>query len=413
MNEELLRHIPFFSDLPADEIQNLAKTLGVRDLPAGETLFHEGDQGDALFLVLDGELDVLLGEGTSDEKIMAQRRSGEYVGEMSLVLPGGKRTASVRAAADSKLWVLTRADFDSLLRRQPGLIFSIARVLSERLDASNTSTFHEIVAKNHALQQAYDELKAAQQQIIAKEKLEKELQLAAEIQVSILPKQMPRLPGFGFGAYMNPARAVGGDFYDLFYIDEQRVGVLIGDVADKGVPSALFMARVHALISAEALHCDHPGQVLRGVNAYLLNRDETNLFVTVIYGVIDNRSEIFQYARAGHEIPLLREEGQACRPIQGGRGQPLGILDPILLDEQSIAIPPGATLLLFSDGMTDCRNPQGEAFGYERLHAAFDSLPTQPAQQTCNALERSLLDFRNNAPQDDDITLVAIFRESA
>lgn len=410
MNEELLRKIPFFSDLPEAEIASLARSMSVQDLHAGEMLFHEGDQGDALFLVIEGELQVLLGAGTPDEKVMAQRKPGEYVGEMSLVLPGGKRTASVRAAAECKLWVLTRADFDALLRRQPGQIYNLARILSERLDASNTATFHEIVTKNRELQQAYDELKAAQEQIIAKEKLEKELQLAAEIQMSILPKQMPDLPGFDFGAHMDPARAVGGDFYDMFLIDTQRVGILIGDVADKGIPSALFMARVHALISAEALHCEHPGDVLRRVNRYLFSRDEIDLFVTVIYGILERGSGIFKYARAGHEIPILLRAGETSTPIPGGRGQPLGILDPIALDEQAITIPPGGTLLMFSDGLTDCRNPQGDPFSHERLLTALDRSAAPAAQQTCDAIASTLLDFRENAAQDDDVTLVTIFR---
>ncbi len=411
MTPELLRQIPFFSDLPEQEIQYLAQNMRVKHLRPGEMLFHEGDPGDALFLVVEGELHVLLGAGTADEKVMAQRRPGEYVGEMSLVLPGGKRTASVRATQESKLWVLTRADFEALLQRQPGQIYSLARILSERLDASNTATFHEIVAKNRQLQQAYDDLKAAQEQIIAKEKLEKELQLAAQIQVSILPKQTPSLPGFSFGAHMDPARAVGGDFYDLFSLDAHRVGILIGDVADKGVPSALFMARVHALISAEALHCDRPGDVLRRVNEYLFSRDETDLFVTVIYGILDSQSGIFEFARAGHEIPLLRGRTGQVNPIASGRGQPLGILDPILLDEQTLILHPGETLLMFSDGLTDCRNPQGQAFGYEQLRQAFGQAAAQSAEETCQKLAQTLLTFRQTAEQDDDVTLVTIARK--
>jgi phosphoserine phosphatase RsbU/P len=411
VNEDLLRQIPFFRDLPAHEIETLEKIMPTQALNAGEILFREGEPGDALFLVVEGVLHVLLGEGTADEKIMDKRVAGEYVGEMSLILPGGRRTASIRAATDSKLRVLTRVNFEDLLRRRPGSIFSIARTLSERLDASNTDSYREILDKNRALQQAYDELKAAQVQIIAKEKLEKELQLAAQIQVSILPKQTPALPGFSFGAHMHPARAVGGDFYDLFPLDEHRVGVLIGDVTDKGVPSALFMARVHALISAEALHSDHPGNVLRRVNQYLFMRDETDLFVTVIYGILDNRSGMFEFARAGHEIPILHQPREFARPIPNGRGQPLGILEPLLLDEQTLQLKPGETLLLFSDGLTDCRNPQGEAFGYERLRESFSQFAAPSADETCQGLTQTLLDFRQGAEQDDDVTLVTIMRE--
>jgi sigma-B regulation protein RsbU (phosphoserine phosphatase) len=168
------------------------------------------------------------------------------------------------------------------------------------------------------------------------------------------------------------------------------------------------MARVHALISAEAFHCDHAGEVLRRVNQYLFSRDETDLFVTVLYGILDNRSGIFGFARAGHEIPLLCQPDQAASPIASGRGQPLGILDPLLLDEQRLQLQPGETLLLFSDGLTDCRNPQGEAFGYERLRAAANFSESQPAQQTCDGLSSALLAFRENAAQDDDVTLVSI-----
>jgi len=408
MDDQLLRRIPFLSDLPTEEYQTLAKNLSIRELAAGEILFRKGDVGDAMFLIVNGEVEILRGEGTPDEKIIAERRGGDYIGEMSLLIPGGRRTSSVRARFDSCLLELNRQEFEALLKRQPNLIFNIARILSERLDASNTSSFQEIVAKNRELQQAYDELKAAQEQIIAKEKLEKELQLAATIQQSILPKTMPALANFDFGVHMTPARAVGGDFYDLFQIGEHRTGILIGDVADKGVPSAIFMARVHALISAEAFHCDHPGEVLRRVNTYLLTREEIDLFITVIYGVLDNRIGTFTYARAGHEIPILHQPGQPPAPIPNGRGQPLGILDPLLLDEGVINIPSGETLLLFSDGLTDCRNPQGESFGIQRMYAALQHSAPQTAQQTCDALVNALRAFRNNTSQDDDVTLVTI-----
>jgi serine phosphatase RsbU (regulator of sigma subunit) len=408
MNAELLRQIAFFRDLPHEELEYLSHSLTVQSLAQGEILFHVGDIGDALYMVLEGWLDIVLGEGTSEEHLIAHRRAGEYVGEMSLIMQGGKRTATARAGAATRLWVMTRHDFDALLRRQPYLSFSIARVLSERLESSNTSTFHEIIAKNRALQQAYDELKIAQEQIIAKEKLEKELQLAAQIQISILPKRLPTLPGFDFGAHMFPARSVGGDFYDVFLLDEHRAGILIGDVADKGVPSAIFMARIHALISAEALHCDNPAEVVRRVNRYMFSRDEIDLFVTVIYGILDSRTGVFQFARAGHEIPLLRAPNQQTQPIPKGRGQPLGVIESSWVDEQALRIPPGGALLLFSDGLTDCRNPQGEEFGRDRLRDTFHHLNTGNAQQICDVMTETLLKFRENAAQDDDVTMVVI-----
>ena len=138
-------------------------------------------------------------------------------------------------------------------------------VLSQRLDNTNVSTFRDLTEKNRQLQKAFDELKAAQEQLIEKERLERELKVAADIQMSILPDVLPVHEAFDFGGRILPARQVGGDFYDVFFLDEDKIGVLIGDVADKGVPSAIFMARAHALIIAEADSATSPGEVLRMV----------------------------------------------------------------------------------------------------------------------------------------------------
>ncbi len=408
MNEELLRQIPFFRDLPHGELKFLANTLTVMDIPAGAVLFREGDIGDSFYIVIEGSLDILLGEGTAEEKLFSTVGSGSYLGEMSLLMPGGKRSASARAVERSKLWVMTREDFDDLLHRQPHLGYAMVQVLSERLDASNIATFRDMVAKNRELQKAYDELKDAQEQIIEKEKLEKELELAATIQASILPYRLPRLASHDFGAHIDSARAVGGDFYDVFMLDQRHVGILIGDVADKGVPSAIFMARVHALITAEAVHCDDPVSVLQQVNHYLTKRDESDLFVTCIYGILDIQTSIFHFARAGHEIPLLIAPNSPTSPIQRQAGLPIGVTPRILLDEQSIYLPPDSTLLLFSDGMIDCRNPLGEEFGRERLRQTLHQLKGKNAQEVCDLLKEALLAFRQDASQDDDVTLLAI-----
>ncbi len=127
-----------------------------------------------------------------------------------------------------------------LLQRWPVLAHAMVNILSERLDATNNASFRDLTQKNHALQKAYDEFKAAQAQLIEKERLERELKVAAEIQLSILPDVLPQVAGFDFGACILPARSVGGDFYDVFRLDRRRTGVVIGDVADKGIPAALF-----------------------------------------------------------------------------------------------------------------------------------------------------------------------------
>src|SRR4030067_1032173 len=137
---------------------------------------------------------------------------------MSLIMPDGQRTASVRARGSAVLLSMSRKQFVDLLHRYPLLANSMVRVLSERLDATNTATFHDLTEKNRQLQQAYDDLKAAQALLIEKERLERALQLAAEIQLSILPDALPLVSGFDFGARILPARQVGGGFYYVFQV---------------------------------------------------------------------------------------------------------------------------------------------------------------------------------------------------
>ena len=243
---------------------------------------------------------------------------------------------------------------------------------------------------------------------MVKERLERELQVAAEIQLSILPDALPNLPGFDFGACILPARQVGGDFYDVFSVADHMMGVLIGDVSDKGVPAALFMARAHALIMAEADTGMSPGQVMRLVNAHITRLQKSTQFVTALYGLLDDRTGEFSFARAGHEPPLLLRSDGSVERLPHGPGMSLGMWETIRIDERSLTLPPGSTLVLFTDGLTDCRNPQGEAFGLERIKSTLAELAGLSAQQVCDHLLKTLLAHQGGASQDDAVTLAAI-----
>jgi serine phosphatase RsbU (regulator of sigma subunit) len=411
MEPSLLARVPLFADLPADELAWLAGALHQVEVAPGELLIREGEQSDVLYIVIAGELDVLKAADTPDELAINHVGPGEYVGEMALMVPGGVRTASIRARTPARLWLMHRDELDELLRRNPFLAYTMLRVLSQRLDETNTSSFHDLVEKNQALQKAYDELKAAQEQLLEKERLERELQVAANIQMSILPEVLPIEENCDFGARIVPARRVGGDFYDVFPVGGKRMGVLIGDVADKGIPSAIFMARTHALIMAEAARGGAPGDVLRQVNYFLTHLEQSAQFVTVLYGLYDLSTGEFAYARAGHEPPLTvaGSSGEVIRlPLHPG--QALGLLDEIVLDENTVRLSPGMSLLLFTDGLTDCRSPQGEPFGLERIRVTLAGMAGLPADEMCGRMLDTLLAWQAGAPQDDDVTLVALRR---
>ena len=400
--------IALFADLGDAELAAVAASMRERTLAAGDALFRQGDPGEEFYVVVDGELDVVSAMGSPEELVLGVVHGGECLGEMSLLLPDGHRTASVRARRESRLLALGRAQFFELVLRHPSVARSITRVLSQRLASINDAAFRDLTAKNRSLQEALGELRAAQAKLVEQERLQRELELAAEIQCSILPDRLPERAGHDFGARMIPARRVGGDFYDFFDLDETRIGVVIGDVADKGIPSAIFMARAHALIVAEAHRRASPGEVLRAVNEHVTRLDKAAQFVTAIYGVLDTRSSRFAYARAGHEPPLVAlPDGRVDRaPLRAGMA--LGFASQILLDETALDLPSGGCLLLYTDGVTDCRDGAGESFGRERVSRRLAASRGQSAQRVCDDLVDALAEFQGGAAQDDDVTLVAV-----
>jgi phosphoserine phosphatase RsbU/P len=408
MNALLISRVPLFAALPYAEIEALAETLEPSSYPPQTILFREGDYGNRFYIVLEGQIAIIKALGTDDERILAMRGPGEFVGEMSLLSRDGLRTASVRVETEAQVLELTRADFDALLHRHPTLAYEMLRVLSARLRDSHDSAIRDLHEKNRRLAEAYAELQAAQAQLIEQEALARELQLAREIQESMLPHALPQLSGFDLGARMIPARMVGGDFFDLIPLGPDTLGVMIGDVSGKGVPAALFMALTSSLLRAEITRGASPEEALHSVNRHLIARNVRNMFVTVLYGVLHRSTRTFEFVRAGHELPRVWDAAGAAQPIERGRALPLGLFSQSLLDAQTVVVPPGGTLLLYTDGVTEAMDVQGELFGLERLDVAVREAPTVAAQQLCDYLVEAVTAYHGATPQADDLTLLAV-----
>ena len=405
--------IPLLASLPAAEQAELVSCLRPATLPPGALLFREGDPGDSFYAIVAGEVEVIKALGTEDERLLRVQGPGKFLGELSLLEVDGRRTASVRARTPLTLLAMSRADFNALLLRRPALAVEVLRVISRRLREADAATIRDLHSKNVELARAYEDLQAAQAQIVEKERLEHELQLASELQQSILPQQMPALPGYSFAAIMAPARAVGGDFFDFIPLSREDLGIVIADVSDKGMPAALFMALTRSLVRAEASRGVFPAKVLRRVNQHLLDMNEAGMFVTVLYGILHSKSGEFLYARAGHELPILLDGAGQVIPVPHGCGQLLGLLPDPELDEQTIIVPPGGRLLLCTDGVTDAANPAGEQFGLERLLATIRRTPADTAQILCNQVQAAEQAFQGDAMQFDDITLVVVQAKNA
>jgi serine phosphatase RsbU (regulator of sigma subunit) len=408
MNEYDLTQIPLFSSLPPSEIEFLTEVLRPITLDPGEVLFSEGEPGDKFYVITDGQVEVVKSIGTADEQILDSRRPGDFFGEMSLLIPDRLRTASVRACSPVQMMELSSTDFDRLLQRRPSLALELVRELSLRLRDSDNAMIHDLTEKNRELAQAYQELQAAQVQLVEKEKLEHELNLAHNIQQSILPDNLALMEGFDFGARMVPARAVGGDLYDFIQLDQDTVGISIGDVSDKGVPAAIFMALYCSLLRAEALHVSSPADVLRRVNRHLLDLNEARMFVTALYGVLNRKTCEFSYARAGHHIPILFDDCGKETPINRDHGQLLGFFPDPDLDVQTVVIPQGSTLLLYTDGMFDLMDKNDKSYGEERLRGMACAHQGSSAQDICEKIIAELKSYQGESPQFDDMALVAI-----
>ena len=250
-------------------------------------------------------------------------------------------------------------------------------------------------------------VQAQQVQVRERERIEQELRTAQAIQHAFLPKDVPTLPGWQLLPYYQPAREVGGDFYDLFVFADGRLGLVIGDVAGKGVPAALVMATVHTMLRTAVQATLAPGEVLARVNELLAVEIPTGMFVTCFYALLEPGSGRLRYANAGHEPPY-RQHGRSATELWA-TGMPLGLMPGTCYEEHEVTLSPGENLLFYSDGLVEAHNSSREMFGFPRLQALLE-------EHTDGA---SLIDFvlgelqrftGQGWEQEDDVTLLLLQR---
>jgi serine phosphatase RsbU (regulator of sigma subunit) len=412
MDELLLNQIPLFSTLPEVELGHLRNLLHPCELEAGAILFYESDIGDRLSIILSGQVEVIKALGTAEERLLAVLGNGDFIGEMSLLYRDRQRSASARARTPVRLLELTQADFNDLLKRLPELAFAIMEEMSLRLRNTEDATIRDLQTKNLQLAQAYNELKEAQAQLIKKEKMETELKTARRIQESILPKELPDLPGWELAAYWQPARSVSGDFYDFIPFPHDRLGIVVGDVTDKGVPAALVMATTRTTLRATALSMAaedniSPGALLARVNEFLCPDMPAYMFVTCLFAILDLPSGKMVYANAGHPLPYQRTS-HGILDLRAS-GMPLGLIPGMPYDDKETTLTEGDCVLMYSDGLVEAHNPQGEMFSFNRLR---DLMTCQYTGNTLiEYLLRQLGDFTGAGwEQEDDVTFVTLAR---
>jgi serine phosphatase RsbU (regulator of sigma subunit) len=258
-------------------------------------------------------------------------------------------------------------------------------------------------ARTAELERKTEDLSAANAQIA------QELEVARGLQQAILPQAFPRCREFTGYAIMRPARQLAGDFYDVLELPNGRLGVLVADVSDKGVPAAFFMGISRTVLHSVAREGQSPGNCLARANDVLCRTNPTDLFVTVFYGILDPRDGNFVYANGGHNPPLLVRRGANATTLLEGTGSlVLGVLEGIRYPERSVRLEPGDALLLYTDGVTEAQNATGEEFAEERLMRALHEVQGFDPEAMVAHVTAAVSAFTGGAPLGDDLTCLVL-----
>ena len=248
---------------------------------------------------------------------------------------------------------------------------------------------------------------ASRDQLVA---LQNELSVASGMQQSILPTVYPNGDDFQSFASMEPARNVGGDFYDFMRLDNGRVGLAIADVSDKGVPAALFMMSSRTLLKGAAIGNEEPGDTLKEVNDLLCDDNDAFMFVTLLYAVYDPATGELSYANGGHNSPVVVHSDGSSTVLEMTGGIALGVMPDFEFAQSSTMLEPGDTLVFYTDGVTEAMNEAGEEYGMDRLCEVLASTPSIEAEEVNRAIFKSIREFAGDAPQSDDITCLTLHR---
>ena len=277
-------------------------------------------------------------------------------------------------------------------------------------DAFSSSDIALLTALTNSMGQSLENARLFRETQRLLDRMEREMELSRQAQKSILPLLSPQQNGYDFGSLIVPARAVGGDFYDFIPVDERRLCIAIGDISDKGLPAALYMAVTFSLVRAETGRSENWRLILENINRFLLKMG-AKMFVTLLYCVLDFSSGAIQYSRAGHLPPIVLDHDGTILDLPLKLGQPLGLFSDFNIDQQQFTIPPGGLALLFSDGLLEAVDKTGNPFGVRRVKEILTAHQHENAETICNELWQAVQNYSGELGRQDDFTTVIIKRD--
>jgi sigma-B regulation protein RsbU (phosphoserine phosphatase) len=364
----------------------------VRTLPAGAVLLTPGEANDTIFVLLFGDLAAYPG-GKAHPEAAIRIEPGQSVGEMS-VIDGKPVSALVVAMTEARVLCLPSDVFWRRLSPVPGVFRNLLASLSERMRHSNESMLE------------------AQRKRLELEHLEQELGVARQLQASMIPvrgRLFPERDDIEIAGIMEPASAVGGDFFDAFFVDDTHLFICVGDVSGHGIPAALFMARAIGLIRIAAMSTRKPERVLQRVNEQMCIGNEASVFVTLFVGFLDVASGRLVHANGGHCPPVLVHAGKASMlPI--AKGTLVGAIPGLRYTSTETLLERGATLVCFTDGITEAESTSGSEFSEERLLSVSAANCGESIECLLGVLRGELASFMEHRVPADDCTLLAVRR---
>lgn len=364
----------------------------IRTLPAGAILLQPGEANDTIYVLLSGQLTAYLDSALPPDAGIPIR-PGECVGEMSAI-DGKPVSAFVVALTEARVLSLPGMLFWSRLAPIPGVTRNLLAALSERMRRGNEAM-----------------LKAQRTQL-ALEQVRRELQIARQLQTSMIPLRGRLFPERGdieIAGMMNPASAIGGDFFDAFFVDDRDLFFCVGDVSGHGIPAALFMARTIGLIRIAAMGTRNPDRLLERINERLCAGNDANIFVTLFCAFLDVTSGRLVYANAGHCAPLVAHAGRASSlPIP--KGALVGVIPGLSYAASEVELQEGVALVCFTDGVPEAESAAGREFSQERLLSVSAANSGQSVEGLLDSVQRELAMFLDDTPPADDCTLLVVRR---
>ncbi|MGK7941566.1 MAG: SpoIIE family protein phosphatase [Crocosphaera sp.] len=395
LDPKILADYKLFKGVEQKFIISLLKKCQIRHLKPEEILITPGEENHYFSILLSGELRVYLTD-TGDQKTNMEMgfviAPGEYIGEMSII-ENEPVSAYVVSAEDSELLMIHKTVFWEDFMLIPGMSQNLLSGFSRRIRKRDQITLKNLETK----------LKLQQ--------IEKDIEAASKIQSNILPdgkRLAPNYPQIDVAATLVPARDVGGDFYDVFPIDQNHVCIAVGDVSGKGIPAALFMIRVITLLRISMSRMTPLTTIVEAINRHLCEGNDDCMFVTMFVGILDVTSGKLLYVNGGHNLPFFAPKGQPFDVLTMPKGMLLGFYEDAAYQLGALVFQPKDMLVLYTDGVTEAEDEKGGFFSDQKTLEVLNDLRNQEASELVSGLQNAVFKFSANKFQSDDITILGL-----